>query len=91
MLGVDAAGVMRYLGGERAVVVGVWVVPGQRYLPVNAELDFHRSDSALGRAQTTGHPARFARYDGAAQRALAGDEAPRHAHLGRRADRAPTA
>ncbi len=63
VLGVDASGVMRYLGGERAVVAGVWVVPGQRYLPVNAELDFHRSDSALGRAQTTGHPARFARYD----------------------------
>src|SRR3954468_14923200 len=64
VLGVDASGVMRYLGGERAVVAGVWVVPGQRYLPVNAELDFHRSDSALGRAQLTGHPARFARYDG---------------------------
>jgi len=64
VLGVDATGVMRYLGGERAVVAGVWVVPGQRYLPVNAELDFHRSESALGRAQTTGHPARFARYDG---------------------------
>src|SRR3954470_11139407 len=63
VLGVDATGVMRYLGGERAVVAGVWVVPGQRYLPVNAELDFHRADSALGRAQTTGLPARFARYD----------------------------
>jgi signal transduction histidine kinase len=63
VLGVDATGVMRYLGGERAVVTGVWVQPGQRYLPVNAELDFHRSDSALGRAQTTGLPARFARYD----------------------------
>jgi signal transduction histidine kinase len=64
VLGIDAAGVMRYLGGERAVVVGVWVSPGQRYLPVNAELDFHRSESALGRAQTTGQPARFARYEG---------------------------
>jgi signal transduction histidine kinase len=64
VLGVDATGVMRYLGGERAVVVGVWVVPGQRYLPVNAELDFDRRESALGRAQTTGQPARFARYDG---------------------------
>ena len=63
VLGIDASGVMRYLGGERAVVAGVWVTPGQRYLPVNAELDFHRSDSALGRAQTTGHPSRFARYD----------------------------
>ena len=48
VLGIDAAGVMRYLGGERAVVVGVWVSPGQRYLPVNAELDFHRTESALG-------------------------------------------
>jgi signal transduction histidine kinase len=64
VLGVDATGVMRYLGGERAVVAGVWVVPGQRYLPVNAELDFDRADSALGQAQTTGVPARFARYDG---------------------------
>src|SRR5262249_27061234 len=64
VLGIDATGVMRYLGGERAVVVGVWVPPGQRYLPVNAEIDFHRSDSALGRAQTTGQAARVARYDG---------------------------
>src|SRR3954452_562891 len=64
VLGVDATGVMRYLGGERAVVVGVWVAPGQRYLPGHAELDFHRKDSALGRALTTAQPARVARYDG---------------------------
>src|SRR5215203_6103009 len=65
VLGIDAAGVLRYLGGERAVVVGVWVADGQRYLPVNAELDFERNESALGRAQTTGQPSRVARYDGA--------------------------
>src|SRR4051794_17276392 len=64
MLGLDAAGWRRYPGGERAVVTGVWVVPGRRYLPVNAELDFHPAESALGRAQTTGLPARVARYDG---------------------------
>jgi signal transduction histidine kinase len=64
VLGIDSAGVLRYLGGERAVVVGVWVSPGQRYLPVNAELDFERNESALGRAQMTGQPARVARHDG---------------------------
>src|SRR3954451_212655 len=63
VLGVDATGVMRFIGGERAVVTGVWVAPGQRFLPVNAELDFHRNESALGRAQMSGQPARVARYE----------------------------
>src|SRR4051794_30850184 len=62
VLGVDAAGVMRYIGGERAVVVGVWRSGGQRMLPVNAELDFGR-DSALGQARLTGRPARVSTQD----------------------------
>ena len=63
LLGIDATGVMRYIGGERAVVVGVWRTGGARGLPVNAELDFHHSDSAIGRAQATEAPARVSNYD----------------------------
>src|SRR3954447_13165511 len=65
VLGVDAAGVVRYIGAERAVVVGAWREDGKRKLPVNAELDLHRADSALGRAKANGRPARVASYDGA--------------------------
>src|SRR4051812_17904662 len=64
VLGNDAAGVMRYIGRERAVVVGVWRAGGHRMLPVNAELDFDR-DSALGQARMSGRPARVANYDAA--------------------------
>jgi signal transduction histidine kinase len=63
LLGVDATGVLRYIGGERAVVVGVWRTGGARGLPVNAELDFDDSDSAIGRALATKAPARVSSYD----------------------------
>src|SRR3954447_15475856 len=39
-LGVEAGAVLRYVGDERAVVVGVWRDGGNRGFPVNAELDF---------------------------------------------------
>jgi signal transduction histidine kinase len=63
VLGVDAGGVLRYVGAERAVVVGVWRGDGKRKLPVNAELDFHRMDSAIGRARADGRPSRVAGYE----------------------------
>src|SRR4051794_38290733 len=63
VLGVDAGGVMRYIGAERAVVVGVWRGDGQRKLPVNAEIDFHRADSAIGQAKANARAARVASYD----------------------------
>src|SRR3954454_19385660 len=63
VLGVDAGGVLRYVGAERAVVVGVWRGDGKRKLPVNAELDFHRMDSAIGRAGADGRPSRVAGYE----------------------------
>jgi signal transduction histidine kinase len=62
LLGVEAGAVMRFIGGERAVIVGVHRTGGVRGLPVNAELDFDRSSSALGRAQSTLLPARLT-YD----------------------------
>ena len=62
MLGSEAAAVMRFIGGERAVIVGVHRVGGVRGLPVNAELDFHRTRSAIGLAQSTLLPARLT-YD----------------------------
>jgi signal transduction histidine kinase len=55
--------VMRCLDGERAVVVGVFRNGGGRMLPVNAELDFDRTESALGRALTTAAPARVTGYE----------------------------
>ena len=55
---VEAGAVLRFIGGERAVIVGVYRTGGVRGLPVNAELDFDRTGSALGRAQTTLLPAR---------------------------------
>src|SRR5262245_59955763 len=58
LLDIEAAAVMRFIGGERAVIVGVHRVGGVRGLPVNAELDFDRVHSALGRVQTTLLPAR---------------------------------
>jgi signal transduction histidine kinase len=63
LLGIDAAGVMRYLDGARAVVVGVFRDGGGRSLPVNAELDFDRAESVLGRVLETRAPARVAGYD----------------------------
>src|SRR5215217_4198400 len=43
LLHVDAGAVLRSIGGERAVIVGVHRTGGVRGLPVNAELDFDRS------------------------------------------------
>jgi len=63
LLGIDATGVMQYLDDGRAVVVGVYRAGGARMLPVNAELDFDRADSALGRASTSKQPARVSSYD----------------------------
>jgi signal transduction histidine kinase len=61
-LGTEAASVLRYVGEERAVVVGVWR-EGGRGLPVNAELDFDRRVSALGKVKRTRRPARADSYD----------------------------
>jgi signal transduction histidine kinase len=64
MLGADTAAVMRFLGEQRAVIVGEWREPGTRGMPVNAEFDFDARNSALGRAQSTGRPARADSYEG---------------------------
>jgi signal transduction histidine kinase len=63
VLGIDATGVLRFIGDERAVVAGVWRGDGRRKLPVNAEIDFHRADSAIGRAKADGRPSRVTSYD----------------------------
>lgn len=63
-LGGEAAAVVRYLGRERAVIVGEWRADGVRSMPVNAELDFDRSNSAIGRTRCTGAPARADSYAG---------------------------
>jgi signal transduction histidine kinase len=63
-LGAEAAGVMRLLGAERAVIVGVWRQGGKRGMPINAELDFEPRNSALGRALSRGAPARADSYEG---------------------------
>jgi signal transduction histidine kinase len=62
-LGTEAASVLRFLGDERAVVVGVWNEAGIRGFPVNAELDFDRTNSAAGRVRATGRPARADSYE----------------------------
>jgi signal transduction histidine kinase len=51
-LGVESASVLRYLGDERAVVVGVWRERGGR------------RNSAIGRVRSTGRPARADSYEG---------------------------
>jgi signal transduction histidine kinase len=63
-LGTEAGSVLRYIGDERAVVVGVWREGGSRGLPVNAELDFDARNSAMGRVRRTRRPARADTYDG---------------------------
>lgn len=63
-LGAETAGVMRFLGRERAVIVGVWRAGGTRGMPINAEIDFDRRNSALGRALSAGAPARADSYEG---------------------------
>jgi len=62
-LGTEAATVLRFVGDERAVVVGVWRQGGIRGFPVNAELDFDSRNSATGRVRSTGRPARADSYD----------------------------
>src|SRR5215218_55003 len=64
LLGAETAGVLRFLGAERAVIVGVWRQAGTRGMPINAELDFDSRNSALGRARSTGRPARADSYAG---------------------------
>jgi signal transduction histidine kinase len=63
-VGAQAGGVLRYLGEQRAVIVGAWRAPGVRGLPVNAELDFDRVNSALGRVWSTRRPSRVDTYEG---------------------------
>jgi signal transduction histidine kinase len=70
LLGAEAGAVMRYIGSERAVIVGVHRSGGVRGLPVNAEIDVDTGNSALGRAQRTLLPAR-ATYPVADQAAFA--------------------
>jgi signal transduction histidine kinase len=62
-VGADAAVVARYVGDERAVIVGSWRDDGGRGFPVNAELDFDRSNSASGRVRSTGRPTRMDSYE----------------------------
>lgn len=62
--GASATSVLRYVGAERAVAVGSWREGGARGVPVNAELDFDDTNSALGRAQATRRPARADSYEG---------------------------
>jgi signal transduction histidine kinase len=63
LLGAAAGAVLRFVGEERAVVLSVWRQPGTRGLPVNAELDFQGSDSALARVRATGAPARLDNFE----------------------------
>jgi signal transduction histidine kinase len=63
-VGAEKASVLRFVGDQRAVFVGVWKEGGSRGLPVNAELDFDRHNSALGRVWSTGRPARADSYEG---------------------------
>ena len=62
-LRTEAATVLRFVGDERAVVVGAWRERGIRGFPVNAELDFDSRNSASGRVRSTGRPARADSYD----------------------------
>jgi signal transduction histidine kinase len=63
-LDAEASGVLRFLGKERAVIVGVWRAGGIRGMPINAEIDFDHRNSALGRAWSTRAPARADSYEG---------------------------
>ncbi len=62
--GTEVGTVLRYVGDERAVVVGAWRGSGMRGFPVNAELDFDARNSAIGRVRVTGRPARADSYVG---------------------------
>jgi signal transduction histidine kinase len=61
--GAAATSVMRYSGDERAVAVGAWRDGAGRGVPVNAELDFDDTNSALGRVRATRRPARADSYE----------------------------
>jgi GAF domain-containing protein len=63
VLGADVGSVLRFLGEERAVVVGAWREAGIRGLPVNAELDFEGPHSALAGVRATGAPTRVDSYE----------------------------
>jgi signal transduction histidine kinase len=63
-LGSESGAVLRFVGDERAVVVGAWRRPGSRGLPVNAELDLDRRHSSAGQVRSTGRPARLDSYEG---------------------------
>jgi signal transduction histidine kinase len=63
--GAASTSVLRYTGDERAVAVGAWREAGGRGVPVNAELDFDHTNSALGRVRATRRPARADSYEGA--------------------------
>jgi GAF domain-containing protein len=64
--GAPATSVLRYVGDERAVALASWREGGARGVPVNAELDFDDTNSALGRARATRRPARADSYEGVA-------------------------
>ena len=49
LLAVEAGSVLRFIGRERAVIVGVYRAKGVRGLPVNAELDFQRTGQRAGK------------------------------------------
>jgi signal transduction histidine kinase len=61
--GASATSVLRYVGDERAIALGTWRQGGSRGVPVNAELDFDHTNSALGRVRVTRRPARAEGYD----------------------------
>ena len=83
-LSTEAASVLRFIGDERAVVIGVWREGGNRGLPVNAELDFDHRNSALGRVRLTRRPARADSYEGMRGELPAGDARDRPPVDGRR-------
>lgn len=63
--GASSASLLRYAGDERAVAVGTWRADASCGVPVNAELDFDHTTSALGRVRLTCRPARMDSYEGA--------------------------
>jgi len=63
LFGAESGSVVRYVGAERAIIVGVWRPRGRRGLPVNAEVDFEPGTTAMGQARATRSPVRMAGYD----------------------------
>ena len=63
LFGAESGSVVRYVGAERAVIVGVWRTRGRRGLPVNAEVDFEPGTTAMGQARATGEPVRAVGYE----------------------------